>query len=160
MILSDAILRLALGANLLPDSGDISGAFHVGREIDLPLPDATSVWAARITFSATGQTAVIKPHSASIVPTGAVVTRLGGGDGTPGDGLDIYGQALPHITTLRACAMFCVSGTVAADALLRSLSAGNFFVIGGDGLAYTSDATVITLSVTAAAVIDVIFVGE
>lgn len=162
MTLSDANLRLALGANLLPDSGDISGAFHLGRDLALTFPDATVVWAARIVFTAGAQTCTIKPYDGVLSKSaGVTVTRSGGSDFST-SGLDIYGEVLPTIDLVRALAIFSADDSAASvtpSILAAAIAPGNFAVIGGAGISVTAG-TSLVLTSAGAATLDLILIGE
>lgn len=73
MKISDAFLKIQIGANLTPDLPNYSGSYHVGRSSEKYRTKATGIFGARFSFSALGQIATIYPTSGvvSLSVTGA-----------------------------------------------------------------------------------------
>lgn len=69
MKITDAHLKIRLGANLRPEAPDTSGTSHIGRQVDVTLANPTKVWAARMIFGATTQNVVASYTNNTLTPS-------------------------------------------------------------------------------------------
>jgi hypothetical protein len=73
MNLSKTFARIQLGAYITPpaNSGDIRGESFIGRDLKIAMPDATSIWAARIYFGDEDEPVEIGFVMGAITPSNA-----------------------------------------------------------------------------------------
>jgi hypothetical protein len=86
MKISDAYLKIEIGANLTPDTINLSGPTHVGSKYSAQAENTKAVFVTRLFFSNSAQTATLNPTNGvitlSAVGTPQIFTRVVDGGAT------------------------------------------------------------------------------
>ena len=101
MKISDPILQIKIGANVTPETPNLSGPTHVGFSHQSKRAGANGVFAARLIFSAAAQTATIAPTTGEVTLSAAGTAQVIARPVTAAGGVTATGNLTVTVTSAK-----------------------------------------------------------